>query len=920
MSTTPLTDSPNIKLAIKQLSSHQPLSGTILGETMNEIMTGQASQGYIAAFLSLLNPNKFTPDIISTAARSMRSHALQWPINESTQLQCLDIVGTGGDGLDTYNVSTTAAFIISACGVPVVKHGNRSSSSKCGSADLLESAGINLDIDINDAFQIVTKCGFCFLYAQRMHPSMKHVGPIRKQLGIKTIFNVLGPLTNPCVPTYQLTGVYSYELGRIYVESLKQLGVKSALVVHSKEGMDEISCAEPSHIWHLHADGSITEYDVEPERDFGISVHHLAEVASGTPAENAVTLRKILSGVHSAESDHVYLNAAAALVVAGKCDTFKQAVNLCQQVCQNGAALNVLETYIKLSNEVKPIAKKQTILQTIAQNRIELVNVSKSQLSLRELYYQTIRQPIPSRIDILHRLHTARQHTPGKTALLAEIKRASPSAGDINSTIDPVKQALAYAAGGAAAISVLCEPKWFKGNLNDLRAIRAAFDCIPDRPAILLKDFIEDEYQLVEGRAAGADTVLLIVASLSHVKLIEYINISRQLGMEPLVEVANEDEMSVALSAGALLIGVNNRNLHTFTVDTQTTNRLAAAFHTRYSGLSTLSIERRPLLVALSGIKTRDDVIAYELSGAGAVLVGETLMKSNDARHEISVLLGTDSSNNKQSDDRRNLQLTAPPKHPYVKICGMRNVRDAIQASIAGADLIGLIFVQKSKRYVNVQQAQNIAHALGIQPTNITNTTTIIGVTNNSNGVSDIASYYKKKADQLTELVNTARQQHNRPLLVGVFMDETAERINEIASSVPLDIVQLHGNESYEFAAQINRPVIMAVSVNTNSTAKSVLEQIEPRNVTAILLDTKCSTGGGSGQVFDWSIAAEIQSQFPILLAGGLTPLNIVDAMNIVHPYGVDVASGVEYTDTSDQIHKNHYKVEQLITNAKIAG
>jgi anthranilate phosphoribosyltransferase len=322
---------PYLQQCIKALSlntgKYSEIDGRIIGGAISEIMSGTAPASLVSAFLVLLHPEKFTPNIIAEAAKSMRSHATQFPVsssnntasleeNSSALSNVLDIVGTGGDGLDTFNVSTTAAFLIAANGIPVVKHGNRSSSSKCGSADLLEALGAKIDIDIKDAVDVVKQCNFVFLFAQRVHPLMEHVGSIREQLGIKTIFNVVGPLTNPCIPSYQLTGVYDYTLGRLFAESFKQLGLHSAMVVHSKEGMDEISIAQSTHVWHLRSDGTIEEYDVEPLRDFGIQPHDLSEVASGNATENAVTLKAVLSGTPSAQLDHVLINAAAALIAA----------------------------------------------------------------------------------------------------------------------------------------------------------------------------------------------------------------------------------------------------------------------------------------------------------------------------------------------------------------------------------------------------------------------------------------------------------------------------------------------------------------------------------------------------------------------------------------------------------------------------
>ncbi|KAI8355583.1 indole-3-glycerol phosphate synthase-domain-containing protein [Blakeslea trispora] len=476
--------------------------------------------------------------------------------------------------------------------------------------------------------------------------------------------------------------------------------------------------------------------------------------------------------------------------------------------------------------------------------------------------------------DVVSRL---RHQTP---ALLAEVKRASPSKGNIDVTANAAKQALDYAMAGASVVSVLTEPKWFKGTIHDMRQVREAITHLPNRPCVLRKDFIVDRYQILEGRVYGCDTVLLIVAMLSDEVLHDLYNYSKSLGMEPLVEVNNAEEMARANALGAKLIGVNNRNLHSFDVDMETTSRLAEM------------VPEGTILCALSGITGRADVEMYVKQGVRGVLVGEALMRAWNLKEFVADLLGQEKKNPVPASNE--------PKRSLVKICGISSVEAAKEAAMSGADLIGLIFAERSKRTVPVETAKEIVQAI--------------------RGL-DIQSEQKTPtpAQSLDWFQIHRRLLENRtrkPLVVGVFVNQSVEYMAQVALDVGLDLIQLHGTESVELARYLPVPVIKAFHIDNASFKTSQISNItQPGAHQYVLLDAKVSSlpsdqQGGKGVKFDWSIAREIiqhkpfksseQQDFPVIMAGGLDPTNVSTAISQVKPWIVDVSSGVETDGVKD--------------------
>ena len=458
----------------------------------------------------------------------------------------------------------------------------------------------------------------------------------------------------------------------------------------------------------------------------------------------------------------------------------------------------------------------------------------------------------PPQINFPERL----RQSPFRLSLMAEIKRASPSKGIISLSACAPAQARLYAKAGASTISVLTEPEWFKGSIDDLKAVRQSLEGMPNRPAVLRKEFIFEEYQILEARLAGADTVLLIVKMLDEAVLKKLYDYSRSLGMEPLVEVQNAEETEIAVKLGAQVIGVNNRNLVNFEVDMETTNRLINM------------VPKETILCALSGIAGPKDVEPYIKSGVGAVLVGEALMRASDTAQFIAELLGGSST-----------KKTQTASSLMVKICGTRSAEAAKAAVEAGADLIGMILAPGTKRTVTAETALAISETV-----HKTKKPTISksGLLADSKVASD---FFEHGASRLVS-------SDSRALLVGVFRHQSLEYVLEQQRLLNLDVVQFHGQEPLEWAKLVPVPVLRAFNPQNHG--------IGSRGYHALpLLD---AGSGGSGQQLDLSDVKAVFAKddgIKVILAGGLNPDNVQSMLAGLDEYrdrvhAVDVSSGVE--------------------------
>lgn len=314
-------------------------------KAMDCIMSGNATEAQIASFLTGLRMNGETPEEITGFAKVMRAKAAVVP----EETEAIDIVGTGGDLANSFNISTTSSFVIAAAGAKVAKHGNRSVSSKSGAADVLESLGAKIGLSPEEGRQCLEDIGVAFLFAQTHHGSMKYAGPVRAQLGVRSVFNILGPLANPAMTNYIVLGVYEEELLEPMAEVLRNLGVKHALIVFGDDRLDELSISSTSSVCEI-KDGEITKYKIDP-RELGLSLYSKDDIVGGTADENAVITRDVLEGKEQgAKRDIVLLNAGAALYTIGKAATMKEGVELARQAIDSGKALEKLDEFIQYTN------------------------------------------------------------------------------------------------------------------------------------------------------------------------------------------------------------------------------------------------------------------------------------------------------------------------------------------------------------------------------------------------------------------------------------------------------------------------------------------------------------------------------------------------------------------------------------------
>ena len=336
--------------ALQRTIEHREIFRDEMVELMRQIMCGEVSPTMVAAILTGLRVKKETVDEIAGAAQVMRELAVPVPVAEADRAHLVDIVGTGGDGASTFNISTTAMFVAAAAGANVAKHGGRSVSSKSGSADGLEALGADIELSPENVARCIAECGIGFMYAPSHHPAMKAVAPVRRELGVRTMFNILGPLTNPAGAPNILMGVFHPDLVGIQVRVLKELGAQRALVVWGRDGMDELSLGAGTLVGELR-DGKVREYELHPE-DFGIAMAHSRNLRVADPGESRAMMLQALSGEAGLPREIVAYNAGAALYVAGVADDIGDGIVRAREAIASGAALQRMHDFVALTRQL----------------------------------------------------------------------------------------------------------------------------------------------------------------------------------------------------------------------------------------------------------------------------------------------------------------------------------------------------------------------------------------------------------------------------------------------------------------------------------------------------------------------------------------------------------------------------------------
>lgn len=334
-----------IQEAIYKLINKENLSLNLTESVMDEIMGGEATNAQISSFLTAMRMKGESIDEITACALSMRKHGMKL----KPDMDVLEIVGTGGDEAFTFNISTISSFVISAAGIPVAKHGNRSISSKCGSADVLEALGVNIDIPVEKSEKILKEIGMCFMFAPRYHSSMRYAAPVRKELGVRTIFNILGPLASPAGANLQLLGVYDENLVEPLAKVLANLGVKRAMVVHGHDGLDEVTLTSSSTVCEVN-NGNLNSFFLDP-RQLGFEYCTPEDLVGGDPKENAEIARRVLSDEKGPKRDVVLLNSAVCLYMSYNNITLRECVKMAADMIDSGKAMEQLNRFIQLSNE-----------------------------------------------------------------------------------------------------------------------------------------------------------------------------------------------------------------------------------------------------------------------------------------------------------------------------------------------------------------------------------------------------------------------------------------------------------------------------------------------------------------------------------------------------------------------------------------
>jgi len=546
-----------------------------------------ANEVQIAGFLALLTAKGETVDELVGLVTAIRENAIKLQIDYPT----LDIVGTGGDSAGAINISTASCLLAAACGIPVLKHGNRAVSSRSGAADVLEVLGYPINLAPEEIKAALKTDNFAFCFAPNFHPLLAHVRDIRKNLGFATVFNLLGPLLNPVGLDYMLIGVYDKSKLELIANALCKLGTKCGIIFHGS-GLDELTCIGVVDAY-LVKEGKVVPFNINPQ-GLGLEKCSLEDLRGEDAVYNSRVIEQTLSGVRTGLTDTLLLNVAVALFVFGRVKSIEDGITAARKRLSEGNVIrhNRLNEIVKRKQRPELSKELQEKLDTVVQ---QLSNPDMSP-GLMFTKRKSFKQALLSKIN---------------GAVISEIKRASPSAGKIAAIDNPVDRATQYVSLGAAAVSVLTD-EGFEGSTTDLVNVATALK--DTNAAVLRKEFILFPEQVAESRDCGADAILLMVSVLGE-KTKYFVDLAHAFGLETLVEVHAVHELQIAIHSGSDVIGVNQRDLRDFSMHPEIFNQL----------LDKLPVDM--VRVAESGIKTSTDAKNLFTLGYDAVLVGEALSR-----------------------------------------------------------------------------------------------------------------------------------------------------------------------------------------------------------------------------------------------------------------------------------------------------
>ena len=643
-----------IRDAIARAVERHDLTTESAHDAMIEMMDGTATQSQIASFITAMRMKGEKEGELLGFVLAMREKSTKF---ESPR-GAVDLCGTGGDSSGTFNISTASSFVVAAAGIPVAKHGNKSVSSRCGSADVLSTLRIPVDLDPAQVQKCLATTGMGFMFAPIFHDSMRNVAGPRRELGLRSFFNLIGPMTNPAGVKHQLIGVYDAALAPSMAGVLRATGTTHAMLVNGK-GMDEISTMNDTHVVEL-VDGHTLEYELAPSA-FDIRVAEGDDLRGGDAAQNARIMISILKGEDSARSDIVALNAGAAIYVAGRAASIHDGLDVAKSVLSSGRAYDKLKEFAHAAASIDCERQMMADAASLRQRRLapevltrraaelttdlisEISSMDGGQSSLRLLEPTLLSTPNVLSVIVLRRLMRLMTSKPQSSrpmhrastifskslksdglSLITEYKPSSPTSGPLIMAPDATDAVESFSRPGVSGVSVLVEPEFFSGGPELFSFFRARLD-LP----MLFKDFVVSQTQVEDASCMGADAILLVAKALKSEALDVLATSCISHGMEPLIEI--HDQMDLAkLSASKCfeairLIGINSRDLRTLETN------LAGAQALRHK------IPSGKVIIAESGVRTPADLSL--LKGFDAALVGSAFMQSDDLGKTVDEMI-----------------------------------------------------------------------------------------------------------------------------------------------------------------------------------------------------------------------------------------------------------------------------------------